>query len=64
MVRFPAEAHIFILNFSLTFRVNSSTKTRQMKSSMTFIHSNGCTEIHLILKKMEAIYINMTICQL
>ena len=31
---------------------NSSAKTMQMKSSMTFIERNGCTEIDLILKQI------------
>ena len=48
LVRFPAEAYIFILNFSLPI-AHSSAKPIQMKSSMTFIQSNGYKEIYLIL---------------
>ena len=45
--------HIFsIWIFRLPPVVHSSAKTIQMKSSMMFIQSNGCTEIHLILKEI------------
>ena len=43
---------------------HSSAKPIQMKSSMTFIQSNGCTERYIIyiLKNMAAVY--MTTAQL
>ena len=44
--------------FRLLLVAHSTAKTIQMKSSMTFIQSNACTEIDLIFKKnMAEIYI-------
>ena len=39
-------------NFRIRNIVHISAKTIQMKSSMTFIQSNGCTGIYLILKQI------------
>ena len=39
-------------NFRIRNVVHISAKTIQMKSSMTFIQSNGCTGIDLILKQI------------
>ena len=45
--------HIFfILNFCLLPVSHRSKTTIQMKSSTTFIQSNGCTEMDLILKNI------------
>ena len=52
LVRFPAEAYIIIWNFRWGNVVHISAKTTQMNSSMTFIQSNRCTQIDLILKQI------------
>ena len=50
MVPFRVEAYIFILNFCLFLVAHSLAKPIQMKSSMTFMQSNGCKEIDFIFK--------------
>ena len=50
-VLFPAEAHIFILNFRFIPVAHSSAKPLQMKSSMAFIQNHGCKEIDLSLNE-------------
>ena len=52
MVRIPAETYIIILNFRLLSVDHILANIIQMKSSITFIQSNGWTEIDLILKQI------------
>ena len=66
LVRFPADAHNFILFLFFLclffFPVaNSLAKTMQMKSSMTFTQSNGCKDINSILNMTT---FSMMTCQL
>ena len=44
---------IFLLNFSLALISNISAKSIQLESSITFIHSNRCTEIDILADKRK-----------
>ena len=59
----PAGGTYFHFEFFAFPVVHSSARPIQMKSSMTFIQSNGCNEIDLILNKYGGCLYMMT-CQL
>ena len=46
LVRFPVK-YTFILNFSLAYRYSQLGEAHTMKSSITFVQSNGRNEIYI-----------------
>ena len=53
------EEYTLLFNFRLLPVAYSSAKTIQITSSMTFIKSNGCIQVHLILNIMATGFITI-----